>query len=69
MGPSLICESLTILLNQVTSDDAVWRPQMVWMALNYTLAPLACIIVAEFVKSRKQPKKRASTAEANGVAS
>jgi len=37
--------------HQVTVSDEVWRPQMVWMGLNYTLAPVACLYVAATVKA------------------
>lgn len=30
----------------VTADEETWQPQMVWMTLNYTLAPAACLYVA-----------------------
>lgn len=38
LGHSAVCQ-------QVTSSEAVWRPQMIWMGLNYTLAPFACLYI------------------------
>jgi len=32
---------------------------MVWMALNYTIAPVACIYVADTLRLKKQRTKRA----------
>lgn len=47
------------MCKKVTDAEAVWRPQMVWMALNYTIAPVACIYVADTLRLKKQRTKRA----------
>ena len=32
-----------ITCDLVTDSDTVWRPQMLWMSLNYTINPIASI--------------------------
>eukprot|EP00613_Pedinella_sp_CCMP2098_P060629 CAMPEP_0171980154 /NCGR_PEP_ID=MMETSP0993-20121228/260093_1 /TAXON_ID=483369 /ORGANISM="non described non described, Strain CCMP2098" /LENGTH=153 /DNA_ID=CAMNT_0012632345 /DNA_START=390 /DNA_END=851 /DNA_ORIENTATION=- len=41
---------------KVTTDEETWQPQMVWMTLNYTLAPTACLYVTAATAPVKKEK-------------